>query len=165
MLSKSFSKLISTPSKRFFSGKGLVPLYSVCHFDEDLQSIQELVRSFAKEKLAPIADKCDREDYFPRDLWPEMGELGFLGVTCPEEYGGTGLNYTAQTIIMEELSRAAGGVALSYGAHSNLCLNQIVRNGNEAQKQKYLPKLNSGEHIGALAMSEPNAGSDVVSMK
>jgi isovaleryl-CoA dehydrogenase len=135
-----------------------------------------MVRDFSKKRIKPLADKIDREDWFPRELWPEMGELGLHGVTCPGikipknlihlgEYGGTDMNYTAQCIIMEELSRCSGSVGLSYCAHSNLCINQIVRNGSEAQKQKYLPKLCSGEHLGALAMSESAAGSDVSSMK
>jgi len=152
-------------TKKCFKGTGIVPLNKICHLDEDMISLQEMVRKFSKERLAPLAYKIDKEDWFPRELWPEMGELGFHGITTPEEYGGVGLNYTAQTIIMEELSRASGSVALSWAAHSNLCINQIVRNGNEDQKHKYLPKLCSGEHLGALAMSEPGAGSDVTSMK
>jgi len=99
-----------------------------------------MVRKWSKDRLVPLAYKIDKEDWFPKELWPEMGELGLHGITCPEKYGGTELNYTAQTIIMEELSRASGSIGLSYGAHSNLCINQIVRNGSEAQKIKYLPK-------------------------
>jgi isovaleryl-CoA dehydrogenase len=112
-----------------------------------------------------LAEKTDKENSFPNHLWKEMGKMGYLGVTAPEEYGGLGLKYTEHCIVMEEISRQSASIALSYGAHSNLCVNQITRNGNEAQKKKYLPKLISGEHIGALAMSEPGSGSDVVSMK
>lgn len=124
----------------------------------------ETVRKFATDKVKPRARDIDFSNKFPRDLWPEMGELGLLGVTVPEQYGGLGLGYTAQCLIMEELSRASASVALSYAAHSNLCVNQISRNGNHHQKMKYLPKLISGEHVGALAMSEVGAGSDVTSM-
>ena len=112
-----------------------------------------------------MADKTDRENAFPNHLWKEMGKMGYLGVTAEEKYGGLGLKYTEHCIVMEELSRQSASIALSYGAHSNLCVNQLTRNGNEKQKEKYLPKLITGEHIGALAMSEPGSGSDVVSMK
>lgn len=132
---------------------------------EQRLQMRETVQNWAKTHLAPIADKVDRENAFPMHLWKEMGSMGFLGVTAPEQYGGLGLGYTEHCIIMEELSRASASVALSYGAHSNLCVNQITRNGNEAQKKKYLPKLISGDYVGGLAMSEPGAGSDVVSMK
>ena len=131
---------------------------------ETADAIRETVRDFAQEKIAPRAEEIDRTNVFPRDLWPRMGELGLHGITVEEEYGGTGLGYLEHVIAMEEISRASASVGLSYGAHSNLCVNQIRRNGNEAQKRKYLPKLISGEHVGSLAMSEPNAGSDVVSM-
>lgn len=129
------------------------------------KELRETVRRWAVEELAPRAQDIDKSNDFPMDLWPKMGAMGFLGPTAPTEYGGLGLGYYEHCVIMEELSRASASVALSYGAHSNLCVNQIVRNGNEAQKKKYLPKLISGEHIGALAMSEPGSGSDVVSMK
>jgi len=137
-------------------------------FDFDLgesaDMIRDSARSFAEKEIAPRAAEIDRDNLFPRDLWPKMGALGLHGITAPEDYGGLGLGYLEHCVAMEEVSRASGSVGLSYGAHSNLCVNQIVRNGNEEQKARYLPKLISGEHVGALAMSEPNAGSDVVSM-
>ncbi|KAF9191638.1 hypothetical protein BGZ50_009268 [Haplosporangium sp. Z 11] len=123
------------------------------------------VSRFADEELAPRAQDIDRENAFPMDMWKKFGDMGLLGITVPAEYGGLGLGYLEHTVAMEELSRASGSVALSYGAHSNLCVNQINRNGNDAQKKKYLPKLISGDHVGALAMSEHTSGSDVVSMK
>lgn len=132
---------------------------------ETADAIRETVRDFAQEKIAPRAEEIDRTNQFPRDLWPEMGALGLHGITVEEEYGGTGLGYLEHVIAMEEISRASASVGLSYGAHSNLCINQIRRNGNEDQKRRYLPKLISGEHLGALAMSEPGSGSDVVSMR
>ena len=132
---------------------------------ETAEAIRDSVRSFAQEKIAPRAEEIDRTNTFPRDLWPEMGALGLHGITVEEEYGGLGLGYLAHCVAMEEVSRASASVGLSYGAHSNLCVNQITRNGSDAQKRKYLPKLISGEHVGALAMSEPGAGSDVVSMR
>jgi isovaleryl-CoA dehydrogenase len=138
-------------------------------FDFDLgetaDAIRESVRDFAQAEIAPRAEEIDRSNQFPRDLWPRMGALGLHGITVEEEYGGTGLGYLEHVVAMEEVSRASASVGLSYGAHSNLCVNQIRRNGTEAQKRKYLPKLMSGEHVGSLAMSEPGAGSDVVSMK
>ena len=132
---------------------------------EETQMIRESVYGFAQEHIAPIAADVDRENKFPRHLWPLMGELGLHGITVPEEDGGTGLGYLEHTIAIEEVSRASASVGLSYGAHSNLCINQLRRWGNAEQKAKYLPKLISGEHVGSLAMSEPGAGSDVVSMK
>eukprot|EP01134_Creolimax_fragrantissima_P001984 CFRG1984T1 len=134
---------------------------------EDQVNLRDSIHKFASEELAPFADEIDKTNEFKdlRAFWRKLGDMGLLGITAPEQYGGLGLGYLEQTLAIEELSRAAGGVALSYGAHSNLCVNQIVRNGNEMQKEKYLPKLISGEHIGALAMSETGAGSDVVSMK
>jgi isovaleryl-CoA dehydrogenase len=132
---------------------------------DDINALRDAVRAFADKEIAPRAGEIDRSDQFPMDLWRKMGELGVLGITAAEEYGGAALGYTAHMIAMEEISRASASIGLSYGAHSNLCVNQINRNGPPAQKQKYLPKLISGEHVGALAMSEPNAGSDVVSMK
>ncbi|WP_293800489.1 isovaleryl-CoA dehydrogenase [uncultured Bosea sp.] len=132
---------------------------------ETADAIRDTVHAFAQEKIAPRAEEIDRTNQFPRDLWPEMGALGLHGMTVEEEYGGTGLGYLEHCIAVEEISRASASVGLSYGAHSNLCVNQISRNGNEAQKRKYLPKLISGEHVGALAMSEPGSGSDVVSMR
>lgn len=132
---------------------------------ETAEAIRDSVRGFAQDKIAPRAEEIDRTNTFPRDLWPEMGALGLHGITVEEEYGGLGLGYLAHCVAMEEVSRASASVGLSYGAHSNLCVNQITRNGSDAQKRRYLPKLISGEHVGALAMSEPGAGSDVVSMK
>jgi len=128
-------------------------------------AIRDTVHAFAQEKIAPRAEEIDKTNQFPRDLWPEMGALGLHGMTVDEEHGGTGLGYLEHCIAVEEVSRASASVGLSYGAPSNLCVNQISRNGNEAQKRKYLPKLISGEHVGALAMSEPGSGSDVVSMR
>src|SRR3954470_8326746 len=137
--------------------------------DHDLGSeidmLRSSVRDFAEDRIAPLAAEIDRTDRFPVELWPEMGALGLHGITVEEEYGGAGMGYLAHCVAMEEVSRASASVGLSYGAHSNLCVNQIRRNGNEAQKRKYLPKLISGEHVGALAMSETGAGSDVISMK
>src|SRR3546814_844742 len=127
--------------------------------------LRDAVHDFAQAEIAPRAAEIDHSDQFPMDLWRKFGDLGVLGMTADEAYGGTNMGYLAHMIVMEEISRASASVALSYGAHSNLCVNQIHRNGTEAQKQKYLPKLISGEHVGALAMSEPGAGSDVVSMK
>jgi len=132
---------------------------------EDIDALRDVVQQFAANEIAPRASEIDSSDEFPMDLWQKMGELGLHGITVPEEYGGSDMGYVAHMVAMEEISRASASVALSYGAHSNLCINQIKRNGSEAQKQKYLPKLISGEFIGALAMSEPGAGSDVVSMK
>ncbi|MBV9044075.1 MAG: isovaleryl-CoA dehydrogenase [Alphaproteobacteria bacterium] len=132
---------------------------------ETAEMIRETVRAFAADKIAPIAAEIDRTNTFPRQLWPQMGELGLHGITVEEEFGGLGLGYVEHVVAMEEVSRGSAAVGLSYGAHSNLCVNQIRRNGTAAQKRKYLPKLISGEHVGSLAMSETGAGSDVVSMK
>ena len=131
----------------------------------DLIALRDSVRQFAQKEIAPFAQDFDKNNHFPLELWRKMGDLGILGMTVAEEYGGVNMGYLAHVIASEEISRASAAVGLSYGAHSNLCVNQLSLNGTEAQKQKYLPKLVSGEHIGALAMSEPNAGSDVVSMK
>jgi isovaleryl-CoA dehydrogenase len=138
-------------------------------FDFDLgetaDMLREQVANFAADEIAPRADEIDRNNDFPMDLWPKMGAMGLLGVTVEEDYGGAGMGYLEHVVAMEEISRASASIGLSYGAHSNLCVNQIRRNGNEDQKRRYLPKLISGENVGALAMSEPGAGSDVVSMK
>jgi isovaleryl-CoA dehydrogenase len=132
---------------------------------EDLDTLRASVAQFARERIAPLAADIDRDNRFPRELWPEMGDLGLLGVTVEEEFGGSALGYLAHVIAMEEISRASGAVGLSYGAHSNLCVNQLRRWGTAEQKHTYLPKLLTGEHVGALAMSEPGAGSDVIGMR
>ena len=131
----------------------------------DITMLRETVADFAQDKIAPHAAEIDRANSFPRELWPQLGALGLLGITVEEEWGGSGLGYLAHCVAMEEISRASGSIGLSYGAHSNLCVNQIRRNGNPEQKKRYLPKLISGAHVGALAMSEAGAGSDVVSMR
>ncbi len=140
---------------------------AVMNFDlgEDVNALRDMVHRWAQDRIKPMAAEIDQSNEFPAELWQEMGELGLLGVTTPEEYGGAGMSYLAHVIIVEEIARASASVSLSYGAHSNLCVNQIRRNATEEQKQKYLPKLISGEHVGALAMSEAGSGSDVVSMK
>lgn len=132
---------------------------------DDIDALRDAVRDFAQSEIAPRAAETDHSDQFPMDLWRKMGDLGVLGITVPETDGGAGMGYLAHMVAMEEISRASASIGLSYGAHSNLCVNQINRNGNAAQKQKYLSKLISGEHVGALAMSEPGAGSDVISMQ
>jgi isovaleryl-CoA dehydrogenase len=132
---------------------------------EDLDMLRDLVFKFAQNEIAPRAADIDSSNEFPADLWRKMGDIGILGITVSEEFGGSDMGYLAHAIVMEEISRASASVGLSYGAHSNLCVNQIHKNGTHEQKSKYLPKLCSGEHVGALAMSEPGAGSDVVSMK
>jgi isovaleryl-CoA dehydrogenase len=132
---------------------------------EEVEMLRDAARQFAQKEIAPRAESIDKNNEFPMDLWRKMGDMGLLGITVSEEYGGSNMGYLAHVIAMEEISRASASVGLSYGAHSNLCVNQIFKNGTDAQREKYLPKLCSGEHIGALAMSEPNAGSDVVSMK
>jgi isovaleryl-CoA dehydrogenase len=132
---------------------------------EDIGALRDSVRKFATDRIAPLAMQIDREDSFPRQLWPEMGALGLHGITVSEDYGGVDMGYLAHCVAMEEISRASASIGLSYGAHSNLCINQIHRWGTEEQKARYLPKLISGEHVGSLAMSEPEAGSDVVSMR
>jgi isovaleryl-CoA dehydrogenase len=131
----------------------------------EIDMLRTTVRDFSDDKIAPIAAEIDRDDRFPIELWPQMGALGLHGITVEEELGGSGMGYLAHCVAMEEVSRGSASVGLSYGAHSNLCVNQIRRNGNDAQRRKYLPTLMSGEHVGALAMSEPGAGSDVVSMR
>src|SRR5277367_1509028 len=137
--------------------------------DFDLGETADMLRSqvenFSNDEIAPRAAEIDEQNDFPADLWRKLGDLGVLGVTVAEEYGGAGMGYLEHVVAMEEISRASASVGLSYGAHSNLCVNQISRNGNDEQKRRYLPKLVSGEHVGALAMSEPGAGSDVVSMR
>ena len=132
---------------------------------DEIEEVRESVARFVDDRIAPIAQDIDRENDFPAHLWREFGEMGLLGITVPEAFGGTGLGYLAHAVVMEEISRGSASVGLSYGAHSNLCVNQIALNGSDEQREKYLPKLVSGEHVGALAMSEPWSGSDVVSMK
>ncbi len=141
--------------------------YPSLDFDlgDTAEMLRDTVRSFAADKIAPLAAEIDKTNVFPRHLWPQMGALGLHGITVEEEFGGSGLGYLEHVVAMEEVSRASASIGLSYGAHSNLCVNQIRRNGNQEQKRRYLPKLVSGEHVGALAMSEPEAGSDVVSMR
>ncbi|MDO6620808.1 isovaleryl-CoA dehydrogenase [Shewanella sp. 6_MG-2023] len=145
----------------------MTSLYTSLNFGlgEDVDMLRDAVHDFASNEIAPIAAQVDQDNAFPNHMWPVLGEMGLLGVTVPEEFGGANMGYLAHVVAMEEISRASASIGLSYGAHSNLCVNQINRNGSAEQKAKYLPKLVSGEHIGALAMSEPNAGSDVVSMK
>ncbi|MCB6176940.1 acyl-CoA dehydrogenase family protein [Rhodobacter sp. Har01] len=141
--------------------------HATLNFDlgEDVAALRDMVHKWAQERVKPMAAEVDRSNVFPNELWAEMGDLGLLGITVPEQYGGAGMSYLAHTVVVEELARASASVSLSYGAHSNLCVNQIKLNGTEAQKQKYLPPLMAGRAVGALAMSEPGAGSDVVSMK
>ncbi|HEV2550560.1 MAG TPA: isovaleryl-CoA dehydrogenase [Stellaceae bacterium] len=141
--------------------------YPALDFDlgAEIDQLRDSVRAFADDEVAPLAAEIDRTDKFPRQLWPKMGALGLHGITVEEEYGGTGMGYLAHVVAMEEVSRGSAAIGLSYGAHSNLCVNQIRRNGSERQKRKYLPKLIDGAHVGALAMSEPDAGSDVVGMR
>ena len=141
--------------------------FPTLNFDlgETADQLRDSVRGFTSDLIAPLAAEVDKSNEFPRQLWPRLGELGVLGVTVEEEYGGAGLGYLEHCIAMEEISRGSAAIGLSYGAHSNLCVNQVRRNGTDAQKRKYLPKLISGEHVGALAMSEAVAGSDVVSMR
>jgi isovaleryl-CoA dehydrogenase len=144
-------------------------VFDRCDFDfglgEVIDEVRQQARRFARERIAPRAEQIDRSNEFPRDLWPELGAAGLLGITVPDRWGGADLGYLAHVVTMEEISRASGSVGLSYGAHSNLCVNQLVLNGTDAQRDRYLPKLTSGEHVGALAMSEPGAGSDVVGMQ
>src|SRR5512138_802519 len=132
---------------------------------DDVELLRDTVHAFAKKEIAPRAAEIDRRNEFPEDLWRKLGDLGVLGITVSEEYGGTSLGYLAHMVAMEEISRASASVGLSFGAHSNLCVNQLHRNGSAEHKRRWLPKLVSGEHVGALAMSEPNAGSDVLGMR
>ena len=142
-----------------------VPYHSLGFgFDESIELLRDQVNKFAAAEIAPLAAEIDKSNEFPMPLWCKMGEMGLLGITVDEKYGGAGLGYLAHVLVLEEISRASASVALSYGAHSNLCINQISRNGTEEQKRQYLPKLISGEHIGALAMSEHGAGSDVAGL-
>src|SRR5690606_25029707 len=158
---------IQTARMTPFGDGGGIRLYPSLNFDlgEELDMLRETVAAFAAKEIAPRAAEIDASNEFPADLWRKLGELGLLGITVEPEYGGAGMGYLAHIVAMEEISRASASVGLSYGAHSNLCVNQIRLNGTEEQKRKYLPKLISGEHVGALAMSEPEAGSDVVSMR
>lgn len=167
MLSNLFKastrSLLSNPSRAFAVSKPFN--YTLLQLDEIRSGLRESAEKFAQEEVAPLAEETDKTDKFPSHLWKRMGDMGFLGITVEEEFGGAGLGYYEHCLVTEEISKASGSVGLSYIAHSNLCVNQIRLNGNEAQKKKYLPKLISGEHVGALAMSEPNSGSDVTSMK
>lgn len=161
MIHRSLVKSLSLVRRSF----AFLPMNSLCRFSEEELQLQQMVRTFSKKSIEPIASKIDKDDTFPRDLWPQLGELGLLGITAESEFGGSDMNYTAQCIAIEEISRCSGSIGLSYLAHSNLCVNQISRYATKDQKEKYLPKLCSGEWVGALAMSEPNSGSDVTSMK
>jgi len=134
-------------------------------FSEEIEALREMAHRFAQERIKPLAAETDQKNEFPAQLWKELGEVGLLGVTVPEEFGGAGMGYLAHTIAVEEIARASASISLSYGAHSNLCVNQIALNGNDEQRKHYLPRLISGDHVGALAMSEPGSGSDVVSMQ
>src|SRR5215212_4819309 len=166
---QSGSPGLSDPRLLMRSGTRQMPQFTcpAVRFDlgEQAEMIRDTVAGFASREIVPLAEEIDRSNRFPRELWPRLGELGLLGMTVEEEYGGSGLGYLEHLVAMEEVSRASASVGLSYGAHSNLCVNQIRRWGTPAQKGRYLPKLVSGEHVGALAMSEPGAGSDVVGMR
>lgn len=165
LLTKSILKQKSVARLTSMSVRNMSKYDNIIQMDDIQESMKEMARNFCKEEIEPFAEQIDKEDKFDPALWRKMGDQGLLGITAPEEYGGAGLGYTEHCLVSEEISRASGGVGLSYIAHSNLCVNQIKLNGNEEQKKKYLPKLISGEHIGALAMSEPGAGSDVTAMK
>jgi isovaleryl-CoA dehydrogenase len=160
---KSSRSLLQTPIRSFAASKPFN--YQLLQLDEVRAGLRESAEKFAQDEVAPLADQTDKTDKFPAHLWKRMGDMGFLGITVEEEFGGAGLGYYEHCLVTEEISKASGSIGLSYIAHSNLCVNQIRLNGNEAQKKKYLPKLISGDHVGALAMSEPNSGSDVTSMK
>jgi isovaleryl-CoA dehydrogenase len=160
---KQRSALHSVASRAFATSKPFN--YELIRLDEMRAGLRETAEKFSQDEILPHAHDIDVKDQMPMDLWKKMGDMGFLGLTVEEEFGGAGLGYYEHCLVTEEISKASGSVGLSYIAHSNLCVNQIRLNGNEAQKKKYLPKLISGEHIGALAMSEPNSGSDVTSMK
>lgn len=153
------------PAPRADGRKEMTPMPFDFDLGETIDALRDAVREFAMARIAPLAEQTDRDNQFPNQLWPELGEMGLLGLTVEEEYGGTSMGYLAHVVAMEEISRASASIGLSYGAHSNLCVNQLRKNGSHEQKLKYLPKLSSGEYIGALAMSEPGAGSDVVSMR
>ncbi|KAG9292840.1 hypothetical protein G9A89_016202 [Geosiphon pyriformis] len=161
LTSRIIPKNVSSIPKRCFSSYN----FNVAGLTEEQNELREAVNIFCKKELTPRAEQIDKENLFPMDMWKKFGDMGLLGITAPQEYGGLGKGYLEHTLVMEEISYSSGSVALSYGAHSNLCVNQIVRNGSKDQKQKYLPKLISGDHIGALAMSEVGSGSDVVSMR
>ncbi len=162
---KTISKgpLNTIPIRMFAASKGFN--YTLLQLEDVRAGLRETAEKFSQEEVAPLAEITDKKDIFPVHLWKRMGDMGFLGITVEEEYGGVGLGYYEHCLVTEEISKASGSVGLSYIAHSNLCVNQIRLNGNEAQKKKYLPKLISGDHVGALAMSEPNSGSDVTSMQ
>jgi isovaleryl-CoA dehydrogenase len=163
MFLKSKTNLIYNHTRKFFTQTS--NWLSLINLSEDQLALKDMVEKFGKSEIAPIAKQIDKDDHFPREIFNKLGELGLMGMTIPSKYGGSDMGYFEHCLVLDEISRYSASIGLSYGAHSNLCINQINRHGTEEQKMKYLPKLCSGEFVGALAMSEPNSGSDVVSMK